>query len=247
MTTTQETKPFDGTIEETFFFREKKVNGTIVEPKRPEFKATIPAVSNDTILEQILANLEQDEAGNVSANAEGAKLLGFIAQQINDAIYSEAQGQIAAKLASFGEDTAARVAYQLQATDLDQSKLTLTYLLNKPKAERKGPGLQFSEELVKAASDSFINYAIANIKNTKGELLSREGADNASKEIFLNRFKNTKSNKALLELFQQRITLWLAGISEADQQTFAEFAQFLLTRLDTYLNPDQESIFGKFE
>lgn len=221
-----------------FHFKEIKKDGVTIEPKRASFEAAIPEYSAQDIVDIIYSETETDERKE--------KLLTYLVRAHNDLAYKAAQQQIIVKLASFGDDIAAKVAYQLQPSDIDTSKLDIWTLAYTEPAQR-GAGKQFSDELVAEVSSSFVEFGAANFKRADGNLVSREGLIKSADEIFKNKFKNTKSDKQTLNVFKNRITLWFAGIQPEQQTAYAKFAEHLLEKIENYLNPSNESTIGKFE
>lgn len=221
-----------------FFFKEIKKDGVTIEPKRETFEVEIPEYSAQDIVDIIYSETESDERKE--------KLLTYLVRAHNDLAYKAAQQQIVAKLSSFGDNIAAKVAYQLQPSDIDISKLDIWTLAYQEPAQR-GTGKQFSDELVAAASASFVEYGAATFKRADGQPVSREGLIKSADEIFKNKFKNTKSDKQTISVFRDRLTLWLAGIAPEQQNAYAALAENLLGKIETYLNPSNASTIGKFE
>jgi hypothetical protein len=222
-----------------FHFKEIKKDGVTIEPKRASFETTIvPEVGAQNIVDIIFSDTESDERKE--------KLLNYLARLHNDQVYKAAQLQIGAKLASFGDNLEAKIAYVLTDADLDTSKLDLWTLAYTEPAQRGG-GKQFSDELVADTIKSFVDFGVANFKKADGTPVSREGLVKSADEIFKNRFKNTKSDKRTIQLFKDRITLWFAGINPELQTAYAAFAENLIGKADNYLNPSNESVIGKFE
>lgn len=234
-----------GFVKESFFFREKKEKGIVVEPKRDTFETIIPALTAESLLTIILEGLENDAEGNVVASEKGASLLRYLADKHNDTVYSEAQSQINDKLASFS-DVANRIAYKLTDADIDQSKLDLWYLVNKPKATR-GAGKLFSDELIADAIESYKSIGQQVFKKGDGTPTSLEVIMKGAEETFTHKFKNFKTSKPHLELFKSRVILWLANVPEEQTSKFEPLAKHLLEKLDAYLNPKAASTLDAFE
>lgn len=237
---------FNGTSVETFHFKEKKQDGKVIEPKRESLQVSIPAENHETLLGAIFSEISQDEQGNSSLSDRGLKLVSYLARLHNDAVYADAQKQIADKLASFGDRIAERVAYKLSDADLDASKLDLWTLAYKEPAQR-GAGKQFSDELVAEVKASFETVGATVFKKADGTPASKEGIIKTSDEIFTAKFKSTKTNKPSLNLFKERITLWFAALSPELQARYSGLVQNIIERIETYLNPTTESAIGKFE
>lgn len=236
---------FNGTSEETFFFREKKEKGVVIEPKRDPFKVVLPSENGNSLCDAIMSELSNDDAGNIVVSERGGKLLDFLARKVNEEVYSDAQAQINAKLASF-PDSASRIAYVLQPTDVDTTKLDIWTLAYKEPPKR-GAGAQFSEELIKEVSANFVAFGEANFKTRNGEAVSKQGMLGSATEIFINRFKNTKSAKPTLEMFKTRLTVWFTALTEEQQTAYSGLTQHLMEKIENYLNPSTESLIGKFE
>jgi len=236
--TTQATQIPAGFEATKFHFKEIKKDGVTVEPKRASFETAIPVANAQAIVDIMFSDSESDERKE--------KLLTYLARLHNEQVYKAAQAQINTKLASFGDDLAAKTAYVLSDADIDTSKLDLWTLAYTEPAQR-GAGKQFSDELVADTIKSFIEFGVANFKKADGDPVSREGLVKSADEIFKNRFKNTKSDKRTIQLFKDRITLWFAGIAPELQTAYAAFTENLIGKADNYLNPSQESTIGKFE
>lgn len=221
-----------------FHFKEKKDKGITIEPKRDSFEVSIPVATAQSIVDIIFSETETDERKE--------KLLTYLARLHNDEAYKAAQSQINAKLASFGDNVKAKVAYQLQASDIDTSKLDLWTLAYTEPAQR-GAGKQFSDELIAEASKAFIDYGVANFKRADGRTATVQGVTNSADEIFKHKFKSSKSNKDTLKAFKSRLTVWFDSLDDARKNAYAGLTQHLIEKIDAYLNPKTESSIGKFD
>lgn len=245
-TTNNTAAPFDGTSVETFHFKERKDKGVTVEPKRESFTATIPAENEQTLLGAIFGEITQDASGASQLSDRGVKLVSYLARLHNEQVFSAAQKMIGDKLASFGDKVAERVAYALTPDVIDSSKLDLwTIAFREPPV--RGAGKQFSDELVAEVKASFETIGATLFKKSDGTPASKEGIVKAADEIFLAKFKSTKSNKPSLTLFKERITVWFAALEPALQERYTGLTQNLIEKIDAYLNPTTESSIGKFE
>jgi len=225
---------FNGTSLETFHFKEKKVEGKTVEPKRDSFQVAIPAENHETLLGAIFGEITQDAEGNSSLSDKGLKLVSYLARLHNDQVYSDAQKQITDRLAKFGDDSAARVAYKLSADDIDSSKLDIWTLAYKEPAQR-GAGKQFSDELVAEVKASFEQVGATVFKKADGTPASKEGIIKTADEIFTAKYKSTKSNKPSLSLFKERLTIWFAALAPELQQRYEAIYLSLSALLNCYL------------
>lgn len=198
----------------------------IVIEKRPDFEAKLPYVDGSYVKEQLNnPELTEDEAN---------KVLKYISDLHNANVKSEAQKQI-------NEVIKDNAGIDLEQSMLNLIELTFWSLVFKEPADRK----MFSEQLISEAQADFLKVGREHFKRANGTQVPDANILNASKEIFVDRFKNTKSDKAVLELLQGYIATWFDNSS--NQTQFIDLASYLAERIELYMNKEEESKLGKFE
>lgn len=220
-------------IKESFYYRPLKVNGVVQKciqgdkeyDKRPEFSAELPYIDSNELIEVL--------TGESTNPDEKAKILKYLADSHNNNVYAEAQRQL-------NEFIKQDYNVILNPNMLDYSQLQLLAIASKEPVDRK----QFSDELIAEVIEDFKHFAFANFKRPNGQAIPAQNIANAANEIFTNRFKNTKTDKDVLTLFQSWLATWYQGTSKQDQ--FQGITSFLLEKIELYLNTEQTSKIGKF-
>jgi len=110
-------------------------------------------------------------------------------------------------------------------------KISWDYIANLPKAERRGGGIG------KETWESFSDDYIAVMPSVTGK--SAEQIANASK-ILMNKFNLVKTNKPVLRLLKEQLTIYLN--SSPNAETYQECVEFLANKADTLLNMDEAQL-----
>ncbi len=192
--------------EEKFGFRtveeENKELGEKFKSKRPDVKLAIPIPT----LRGIAVALHDPQ--------QQEYILGLVA----DAIISAARSQISDKNKPVNKQE-----------ELDLSKLTLEYLANEPKAERKGYGI--SEETWEAFKKDYISIM--------PEIVNRDVTKVTNVAIiFEKRLGPVRTNKPVLKALENYLHLWAQHSPNIEE--FTPIYELLNSKFETYLNLTDE-------
>lgn len=170
--------------------------------------------------ETIKLNLPMPTFAGIVEAMQDEKQLAFITDLIEEAIIGAARDQV-------GDDSKPVNSQD----ELDISKLTLAFIANQPKAERRGGGIgkEVWEEFAKDYVE--IMPAIAN--------KSPEAVGNASK-LFLAKFQPVKTQKKVIAYLQQQLALWFQNTKRADD--FSECYEFLNEKATNLLKQDEAAL-----
>ena len=146
----------------------------------------------------------------------------FLVDLLRDAVYDAARDQLA--------DEELKVEGQ---SDLKLDRLTIAYLANIPKSQRKGGGI--SSETWEAFSADF-NAIMPKITGKDETKIS-----NAAK-MFIGRLQSVKNVKPMLEVLKGYLNLWFASTTPENQEEFADLYKFLSEKADAFLAQDEESM-----
>lgn len=116
-------------------------------------------------------------------------------------------------------------------SELDVTKLTLSYLANMPKAERTGGGI--AKEVWEAMAKDYI----AVMPGVTGKDV--EKVSNAA-TIFLKKFQPVKTNKGVLKVLKDFLAQWFMATPNAEE--FKECYEFLDQKVDALLAADEASL-----
>lgn len=174
--------------------------------KRPSVKLNIPYVTFDGLIEGL--------------SDPSTKIPQYVLDIINDALIDEARVQVS--------DEANPVTSQDQ---LDLSKLTLSYLANQPKSERRGGGI--SKEVWEDFYKDYIEVMPA--ATTK----SAEAVGNAAK-LLLAKFQPVKTQKNIISYLQEQLALWFSTSAKAEE--LAECYDFLNKKAQALLAADEDAL-----
>ena len=180
-------------------------------------------------------NFKKDELGNKRASVElklpvpsvegiiailqgGGKGLELLLDSVADVIASQARSIVNDK-----EDIA--------QDSFPTSQILWDFIANLPKAERRGGGI--SKELW----ESFALDYTAVMPAVTGK--SIEAVGNAAK-IYLNKFNAVKTNKPVLKLLKDQLSLYLVNSTQAEN--FTDCVEFLLNKADTLLAMDDAAL-----
>jgi hypothetical protein len=227
-------------VKDDFFFRPVKKDGVLVPfaktvnesgkeviiDKRPKFTAELPYITGNSIVEALTDDTIEE--------AKKERLLKYIAGLHNDQVYGVAQAQI-------NEAIKNNASIELSQSVLNLDALSLWSLVY---AEPKSRAM-FSDELIADAINDFKAVGAEFFKRPNGEQVAADKIAAAATEIFTARFKNTKSVKNALRVFQNYIAIWSVNSSRAE--SFISLASHLQERIDTLLNVNEESMLDKFE
>lgn len=144
----------------------------------------------------------------------------FIIDVLSDEIYKAARLQV-------GDETKP-VSKQ---EELDESKLTLEFLANQPKAERTGGGI--SKEIWEEFSKDYLEVMPAATGKTADQV------SNAAK-LLLAKFQPVKTNKKVIAFLQEQLALWFSSTPNAED--YQECYEFLNEKAKTLLDADEASL-----
>lgn len=194
--------------DEKFYFRKPtKPNelGEIPE-KRAPITLTLPVPTWDGLV----ASLRTDE---------GDKKKTYILSLLEDAIIEAARAQVG--------DTDKPVNKQ---DELDVSKLTLDFLANEPRVDRRGRGID------KETWDAFEADYITIISGLT-ELSEKQAA--VASNLFAKKLSSVKTNKPVLHALAKRLEQWAGNTPNLGD--FEDLYKYLAGKLETYITaPDQD-------
>ena len=209
----------------------------------PSFTANLPVINGQYILDSISSlygdatNEDLPEQARKEASSQLNKLLEYFAEYHNYAIKDIANKQLNEKLK-------VNVYHKFTQSDIILNELYFWELVNKEPVDRR----QFSDDLIAEAKADFITVIPQFASNSKGQLVSMEGATNVAAIIFSKKdLEKFKTNKDGLATFQAYAGVWLANTSQESQEKFVEYYTWLNTRIDTWLNIDTSSVLATFE
>lgn len=110
-------------------------------------------------------------------------------------------------------------------------KLSWEFISNLPKAERRGGGIP------KEMWDEFAKDYVAIMPALTGK--KTEAVELAAK-VFTSKFVNSKTNKPVLKLLQQQLTIYMNNTTAAEQ--FTPVLDWLTSKLETLINTDETNL-----
>lgn len=116
-------------------------------------------------------------------------------------------------------------------TNFPYDRLAWDHIANLPKAERRGGGI--AKELWEDFAKDYAEIMPALTGKTK------ESVELAAK-VFVSKFANAKTNKPVLKLLQQQLTVYINGTAQGEQ--FAPVVEWLSNKLDTLINTDETNL-----
>lgn len=118
-------------------------------------------------------------------------------------------------------------------TELDLSKLTLAYIANLPKTERRAGGID--QESWAGFADDFaaIMPTVTGLDKTK--------MSNAAK-MFVSKLLPARGSKKALTVLNGYLQLWFTNSKEA--ASYQDVYEFLNTRIENWLSADEEALIG---
>lgn len=180
--------------------------GKVLE-KRPSIKLAIPVITFDGLLEA-LSNDKQQQ---------------FILDIIEEYTINAAKQQV-----SPATDEVQPVNDQ---EHLDISKLTIEFLANQPRAERRGGGI--AKEIWEAFAKDYIDVMPAVSNKTADQV------GNAAK-ILLSKFQLVKTQKTVISYLQTQLALWFQNTKQ--QEEFAECYEFLDSKAKALLSANEADL-----
>ena len=154
--------------------------------------------------------------GIIAILEAGGKQLELLQEAVADVIYQRAREILA-------DDD--------KLTEVPVNLLSWEIISNLPKAERKGRGIP------KETWEDFSKDYVAVMPGVTGK--SAEQVGNAAK-IFLNKFQQVKTNKAVIKLLQGQLALYLNSSPNAEQ--FSDCVEFLVNKAETLLSVDEAAL-----
>lgn len=199
------TSPIVYPVDNKFTFRKVKDElGT--ETRRPTVLLTLPMPTVDGIL----AALKDEKQRDYLLEIVGSAVIESARQQVNDETKPVNKQE-----------------------DLDTSKLTLAYLANVPKAERRGGGIP--KTLWEAFEKDYISVMPAIASKTEEQVTK-------AAKIFVAKLQPAKTNKPVITLLMTQLDLWFAGTTEGAQEEFMDIYEFLKEKGDTFLGLTDEDL-----
>lgn len=201
--------------EATFHFRVEKIkdeeNKVIGENKLPSATLQIP-------------NVDLEDLSNLLT--ENEKVREFVLELVNEAILNQAREQIN----SFREKN--EVGTLVTQDSIDCTKLSLEFLSNMPKAERRST--KISEEDYSSFFDAFLEVmpAITGRAAQKIKL---------SIDVFAKKFATVKHSKDILNFLKNDLLLFMAKNESLAKEHEAVLSD-LINRADKFLNAESKDL-----
>lgn len=150
------------------------------------------------------------------------KMQDYVLSLLEDAIVEKARQQVSP------DDTLATPVNKQD--DLDISQLTLEYLANEPKIDRRGRGI------AKEVWEAFVQDYVAVMPGVTGMAAEKVAL---AAMLFRNKLVSVKTQKEVLMVLEKRLLQWIdATPNLAD---YEDVAKYLTEKLDTYLKaPEQD-------
>lgn len=171
---------------------------------RPSFKMNIPVPTFEGVVKAL----------------EDEKVREYILELVGDAVRGAARLQV--------DDETKPVNRQ---EDLRLDQLTLEYLANVPKTERRGAGIP--KEVWQEWEKDYISVMLS----ATGKEADKIG--NAAK-LFLSRLQPIKTNKQVLKFLAGQLDIWMEHTQNSEE--FADVYEFLRKKTDEFLNADEASL-----
>ena len=192
---------------EKFYFRKSKaktIEGVDVEEaKRPSVSLELPIPT----IHGIAYGLSQN-----------AKVQEYIAELVKNAVVEAAKAQVS--------DSTKPVNAQ---EELDLSKLSLDFLANEPRTDRRGRGIP--TELWEAFAADYINIMPSLLNKSVDKVTS-------AAQLFLKKLATIKTNKPVLNVLDTYLDTYTANTEQADD--FGDIIEYLKEKLATFLNARDE-------
>lgn len=204
-------------INEVFHFKKEKLRdseGKVIGEgkKHPSVTLALPVPTLGTL------------AAFVAAPAKFAKELELIFSTVQDQVYRIARQQINDFREKNPEAT-------VTSASLDYSKLDWTAIANMPKAERASS----------VPSDEDINAFLDSYKEVMPAALNKpqKNIDNHVL-LFQSGFKKQRSQKEILEMFQNALTVYTATAGEAAVEEHGDVISYFSGKLERFLKTEEK-------
>lgn len=185
-----------------FSFKKQKImDDTLgMEVKRPPVTLNVPIPTFEGLVEALMS---------------GDKVSQFVLDLVEEAIKDQVRSQLS--------DTDRPVMRQ---SELDTSKLTLSYIANMPKSERTGGGIS------KETWDEFEKDYIETMGPIRGSV------DKAAKaaKLFTGRYAQCRTEKNVLKFLQEQLATWSQNSAQVEE--FADVFKYLDDRATDLINKD---------
>lgn len=122
----------------------------------------------------------------------------------------------------------------ISQTTIDLTKLTLAALASRPPAARRGGGI------AKETWELFTKDYVEVMPAITGK--SSENCATAAK-LLAQKFQPVKTNKELIKLLKERMSLWFANSPRAEE--LSECYEFLEKKADEFMNADNTELLAK--
>lgn len=226
-----------------FGFKEQKVDGKKTGVRRATVELNIPVPTDAEVLaafaaplpsEQELKMLEEvekekdsdkkkamQETLSASPAIQALRVRQYVMDLVEDSVYGAAREQVNAN-ENISQDA------------LDEQKLSLSFLANMPKAERRGAGIS------KETWDDFkADYIEVMTKETNKPL----DKVTLAAELFVNRLQKVKTLKPVLKALKNELAIWFQKTNNREE--FAEVYEFLDEKADTFITADESDLLKK--
>jgi hypothetical protein len=234
VTNTAPVAPVAPITNEKFFFRPRplldEVGNKVIDPATGK-NINVPAHAPVAVQ---LPYINSDALINdISDEAKSAKVLAFIVDLVNGAIFTEAQGMI--NVAKATEETSG-IEPDWQAS-IKNELLDLFYLAS---VEKVAVTRGIPKELWAAAKVDMIEVLTANFG------ISIAGATKAAKTCIDDKLSTIQTRHDLLNLMGGYLANWFNKTSEENKEKFAPIYGVLTDKIDMYVNVDEKSVLDQF-
>jgi hypothetical protein len=161
----------------------------------------------------------------VSKGPDAEKIQSYVLSLIEDAVIEAARSQVSP---AEGDTEATPVNSQDQ---LDLSKLTLTYLANEPKTDRRGRGID--KETWEAFEADYVTIMPDITGRTPEQVKVAAG-------LFSKKLVAVKTNKPVLKMLEKRLEEWYANTPNGSD--FQDVYTFLTGKLNAFLTTPERDL-----
>ena len=191
--------------EVNFRFKKQKATDELgQEVKRPPVVLTIPVPTFEGLV--------------TSLNDE--KIQTYVLELVAEAIINQAREQVS------DEDKPVN-----RQDELDTNKLTLEYIANIPKSERKGSGI--AKEAWEEFEKDYVSVMVAK---------TDKGPDRAAKaaKILAGKFNSVRTDKAVIKFLQQQLAFW--AVNTENLEDFQEIYSYLDDKATNLMRRDSQEL-----
>lgn len=205
---------FDNKVDvlETKFHFKKVTDSAGNDYKRPTVGLKVPRPSLEGLLEILTSGVQEN------ASPKDKNQFDLVFEAIGDVILARAR-----ELVNAQED--------VTQDNFPMEQLSWEAIANLPKAERKGGGI--SQDTWKEFVADYVEVMLGVTGKAKDKL-------EMACKVYLNKFQQTKTDKPVLKLLKDQLTLYISHTPKAED--FAECVEFLVNKADTFINAESTKL-----